>query len=418
MYYNSHWALTCNWLLLIFLTLDCTLSNIPGNALVDPTTGSVSYEQLEQLVRSSFGWTDYEEVVGLELSSPCGATSRPIRNTHDVQNVLRSGPLDQDNVAVISCVQQAKSPAGRLAQRIWNTNRIRQGWALVLCLLLFMIPATLYRRNLFRSLESLSSSWLHSSTPSNSVTHRECTCECPLPDWITTLLRQANETRPTRTMTPTHPTPESSSQPQTQTHQAQPQEESDNLVPPTLQDHLVLSPLKATLRGMHCQVRMYPHPHVLFFHKTNRALWKLPPSLAPGRYIAKARVARKGPGRTVVHAGVVSLEDPENSGVYVEELTGLVVSKAGYYRNRLVPVELPATGGWDRFEWQTLALVDLAKDDDGIQQDELAFVVVAGNGTMSPNVDFQDIVLTRLPDNDDDNEAASYHWNRVRHNEL
>ena len=134
-----------------------------------------------------------------------------------------------------------------------------------------------------------------------------------------------------------------------------------------------LSPLNATILGRYAHVRTNPHPHVLFYHKTNRAMWELPNSdLVPGRYLVSAHVSRKS-GSTSLHLGATSADD----------LT------AFDYREMFMNVnQVNPTGSWSKFSQMYLGEVSLSG------KDHEKFVVVADG--KSPNVDFQGISLVHV----------------------
>merc|ERR1712226_1052844 len=93
---------------------------------------------------------------------------------------------------------------------------------------------------------------------------------------------------------------------------------------------VVLAPLKASVRGLHCQVRNYPQPHILFFHKSNSARWKLPVNaLIPGSYTAWTQVARRGPTWTSLYAGI-SIDEEDK-----DDVQWLVPKTTDYFRENL-----------------------------------------------------------------------------------
>ena len=411
--------------------------NVPGNLLVDNTTNDVSYANLLDLVRSTFGWDNHhhgppciefqEHTVESQSLASTTRQQRLVRNTRDLQRVMTHGHNvcssggdqakaagdQENNVTTLTCRAHQDTLGSFKLFLMRKSFLLSWRWLLALFAgILLVLPVLV---------QHLPPAWKGCPNPARNEVRPN-----PISDDIN------KETRAAPTPTPRdsgnnnvcdYKLDGSTEQRATDDElvvdsplSSSPRNDAESMfIKPMKNSELILSPLAATIRGKHSHVRLYPQPHVLFFHKSNRAIWKLPSTIVPGRYRAKARVSRRGPRSTFLYVGVVSLDDDEdksNNSIMEdwtyggEEESEIRVRKAGYYRNQFSPVEIESTGSWNHFRLELLGVFDITSgsDEEHVGNDSSgngqAFVVVA-NGHEAPGVDFEEIFLTLIEEEND-----------------
>ncbi|KAL7556669.1 hypothetical protein ACA910_014143 [Epithemia clementina (nom. ined.)] len=381
------------------------ISNVSGNMLVDHLTNEISYSKLVDLARFSFRWDDqvpielrYHRDSTLFTQWPwllrLGRKGSILRNTLDLQNIINFRSPNNNNNNSRSNVP-ADMPVTIVCRKLDNNTLKLQlaapfkglfekgrPWllvALVVGVVAMVLPVLVnYLPTVHGGGAGWSNTYLQTTPIPEPSPVCECNCDCPA---VPTEIPKVNKL-----------TTKEDSVPCTCTEPAKQRSTEETM---EISKELILSPIKAIVRGKHSQVRLHPQPLVLFFHMSNRAFWKLPSTGIPGRYRAKARVSRRGPNSTFLYAGVMTLNNNDKDEWDGNELP---IREAWYYREQLAPVEIEPTGSWNQFRLEMLGVFDLFTTPQRNQ----VFVVVANGHKKSPGVDFQEIFLTLIDDNDDE----------------
>lgn len=295
-----------------------------GNVMVDVATDQVSFSKLEALAQSTFVNSTFADsssrMIELSICSPTG-THHTLADSDGLQKAMVSFAKDDEIVVFCQAGKRKEANCSPRGSFIW----------------MYLLPVVLAVLILFVMMPK--SKWSRSEAGSNLIVNQESFFKM-------------------KTMEYTSPLPDK---------QTSKEEEARHFQ--------VLLPRNAKVRGRHAQVRA--QQVILFYHKSNWAMWKLG-KLHPGRYAAKARLARKGPRSTTLYIGIATAQDEEE----------LLAKSARDHRELLRPVDVQPTGSWDSFRFQSLGVLEL------MGTEESNFLVMAARDDKPVGVDFQEIYLT------------------------